>query len=91
MAKGGKRPGAGRPPGARNIRTVQAVQAAEATGETPLEYMLRVMRDGSAEIARRDEMAKAAAPFVHAKLTSVDSQVSANLDGPVTFTWLPSS
>lgn len=34
---------------------------------TPLEYMLHVMRDEEADPARRDRMAQAAAPFVHAK------------------------
>ena len=34
-------------------------------GMTPLEYLLGVMRDESAELHRRDEAAKAAAPFVH--------------------------
>jgi hypothetical protein len=34
--------------------------------------MLRVMRDDSAETSRRDDMAKAAAPYVHAKLASVE-------------------
>jgi hypothetical protein len=37
-------------------------------GETPLEYMVRVMRDPMQSNQRRDEMARAAAPYVHAKL-----------------------
>jgi hypothetical protein len=41
------------------------VQAAIAeTGETPRDYMLRVMRDETVDHARRDAMAKAVAPFV---------------------------
>jgi hypothetical protein len=39
-----------------------------ATGITPLEYMLAIMRDPTAETARRDEMAKAAAPYVHPRM-----------------------
>lgn len=35
--------------------------------QTPLEYMLAVMNDPSAGPNRRDRMAIAAAPFVHAK------------------------
>ena len=46
-------------------------QAAQ-NGETPLEYMLRVMRDQTQEYPRRDEMAKAAAPYVHARLNATD-------------------
>jgi len=34
---------------------------------TPIEYMMRVMRDEGADAARRDRMAVALAPFVHAK------------------------
>lgn len=45
------------------------VKAAE-NGETPLEYMLRIMRDRLEDNERRDEMAKAAAPYVHARLAS---------------------
>jgi hypothetical protein len=41
-------------------------------GETPLGYMLRVMRDSTADSARRDEMAKAAAPYIHAKLVATE-------------------
>lgn len=72
MPKGGKRPGAGRPKGARNRATEEARAMAEETGETPLSYMLRVMRDAEADEKRRDAMAQAAAPYVHAKLSSVE-------------------
>ena len=34
-------------------------------------------------------MAKAAAPYVHSKLAAVDATLQANVDGSVTFTWLP--
>jgi hypothetical protein len=34
--------------------------------------MLRVMRDTAAEYPRRDDMAKAAAPYVHAKLAAIE-------------------
>jgi hypothetical protein len=44
---------------------VRAVQA----GETPLEYMLRIMRSKGQPNKRRDEMARAAAPYVHSKVT----------------------
>ncbi|WP_260854985.1 hypothetical protein [Mesorhizobium amorphae] len=40
-------------------------------GQTPLEYMLRVMRDSRANGERRDKMAIAAAPYVHPKLANM--------------------
>lgn len=39
---------------------------------TPLDYLLEVMRDISEETAKRIDAAKAAAPYVHAKLQPVD-------------------
>lgn len=69
---GGKRPGAGRKPGVANKSNEEARRLAAATGETPLQYMLRVMRDPTVENDRRDDMAKAAAPYTHAKLASIE-------------------
>jgi phage terminase small subunit len=40
----------------------------EEVERTPLEYMLKVMNDTTADAARRDRMAIAAAPFVHGKI-----------------------
>jgi len=54
MPRGGKRPGAGRPPGAISKSTRAILEAAAAGGETPLEYMLRIMRDPREPAARRD-------------------------------------
>ena len=56
--------------------TVQAVQ----NGETPLEYMLRVMRDQLQDYDRRDKMAKAAAPYVHAQLAATTLDVTDKRD-----------
>jgi hypothetical protein len=68
MARGGKRVGAGRKPGAVSKSSEEARRKAAETGETPMEYMLRVMRDPTVDHDRRDKMAQAAAPYVHAKL-----------------------
>lgn len=72
MPKGGARPGAGRPKGVANKATLARAAEIAATGETPLEYMLRVMRDPGVDHGRRDEMAKAASPYVHARLAAVE-------------------
>ena len=75
--KGGARPGAGRPKGMPNRKTVeQAIEVAK-TGETPLAYLLRIMRDTEADEAKRIDSAKAAAQYVHPKLSAVDASVEA--------------
>lgn len=71
MPRGGARSNAGRKAGEPNKATAQLRAEIAATGETPLDYMLRVMRDRSAEHKRRDDMAKAAAPYVHSRLETV--------------------
>ena len=68
---GGRRNGAGRPKGALNVRTRIMLEEAMAGGEMPIAYMLRVMRDENAPDARRDEMAKAAASYLHSKQSLV--------------------
>jgi hypothetical protein len=70
--KGGKRPGAGRPKGAINKVSKAERERYAAEGELPLDYMMRIMRDSRYPKARRDEMAKSAAPYFHAKLSSVE-------------------
>lgn len=81
--RGGQRIGAGRKPGAINRATAAAREKAEATGITPLEFMLQVMRDEGAERSERLDMAKAAAPYIHARLSTVESNVTANLTASV--------
>lgn len=72
----------GRKKGTRNKKTAEVLQAVEAGGITPLQYMLDVMRgvtpkdatpaETIAFVTLRFEAAKAAAPYVHPKLTSVE-------------------
>lgn len=45
MAKGGARPGAGRKPGSATRKTREIAEQASADGITPLEVMLRAMRE----------------------------------------------
>lgn len=70
--KGGKRPGAGRPKGSANKASEEARKKAAEQGITPLDYMLSILRDDTQEASRRDDMAKAAAPYMHARLASVE-------------------
>ncbi|AOO81649.1 hypothetical protein BHK69_15375 [Bosea vaviloviae] len=52
-------------------RPTEAGPAAEG-GLTPLAYMLTMLRDESLEPKARFEIAKAAAPYVHAKLAAIE-------------------
>ena len=69
MARGGYRPGAGRPKRDVLEKTSKVPadirKAAVASNVTPLEYMLLVMNSAEADDGRRDRMAIAAAPYVH--------------------------
>jgi hypothetical protein len=71
------------------IGDVNPAASTAATTESPLDYMLRIMRDPAQDDDRRDAMAKAALPYIHARLTSIDGQVADNEGGTITFTWQP--
>ncbi len=80
--RGGRRKGAGRKKGAATKRTQELVERATASGVTPLEFMLQVMRGEPPEgatpseiiafVGLRFEAAKAAAPYVHPRLAAVE-------------------
>lgn len=71
MAKGKKT--GGRKKGSTNRRT-KALDKAAAKGLTPLDYMLEVMRNAKAKSNRRDDMAKSAAPYLHARRAPEDKK-----------------
>jgi hypothetical protein len=50
----------------------EARQKAAEGGIMPLDYMLTVLRDEEMDASTRMDAAKAAAPYVHAKLASVE-------------------
>lgn len=66
----GKKTG-GRQKGTPNRATAKREREVAKSGLTPLEYMLKVIRNPKADASRRDDMAKAAAPYVHPKLAAV--------------------
>jgi hypothetical protein len=70
--RGGKRPGSGRPKGVPNKANAERQAAIAASGLTPLDYMLFVLRNESADPHERMEAAKSAAPYVHPKLASIE-------------------
>lgn len=75
----GKKTG-GRKKGVPNKATLAKEAKIAASGLTPLDWMLQVLRDKNQPDERRDEMAKAAAPYVHPKLASVEGHLSGNLN-----------
>jgi hypothetical protein len=89
--RGGRRLGAGRPPGSKNQRTVEIARAAVEAGITPIEVMLSAMRElwdqGTPESKREAAaIAKDAAPYVHPRLASIDQTVK---EAPQYVAWLP--
>lgn len=79
--RGGRRAGAGRKPGAATQKTREIAEQMLVHGITPLEFMLKLMRrravhkDPKVQIAREAlafEAAKAAAPYVHPRLSSME-------------------
>ena len=79
--RGGARKNAGRKPGAATNKTREIANKASEAGITPLEYILSVMRDETTEPRERLSAAVAAAPYMHAKLSSVE--VSGKDGGPI--------
>lgn len=66
----------GRTPGTPNKKTAETQAAVMASGLTPLEYLLSVMRNEEADEQRRVAAANMAAPYVHARLSSIDATVT---------------
>lgn len=85
---GGKRPGAGRKPGAATQRTRDIADKAAADGVTPLEVMLATMRDAFDEGDRDVALAAArdAAPYIHPRLSAIAHKGPDG--GPVVLRWL---
>ena len=72
MARGGARAGAGRPKGGANKFNDEARAKAAAGGISPLDYLLGVLRDDTESKEVRIDVAKAAAPYLHARLAAVE-------------------
>lgn len=81
MAKGRKT--GGRQKGTPNRVTQELRARILASGLSPIDYMISVMRDTNAPRDIRLDAAKAAAPYVHQRLEAV--QVTGPDDGPLEF------
>ena len=76
MSHGGARPGAGRKPGTINRFSKDLLDKAAQSGQLPVDYMLGVMRDESLDTRLRIDAAKAAAPYIHQKLSAISVDVA---------------
>lgn len=79
MARGGRRPGAGRKKGTKidtaRQQMLARTQAVALADLTPLEFMLKVLRDESRDDAERMQAAIQAAPYVHPRLAATQMTV----------------
>ena len=69
VRQGGRRQGT---PNKRTLERQAEMDELLAAGDSPLAYMLGVMRDGRADPAMRLEAARTAAPYCHPRLSAVD-------------------
>lgn len=76
--RGGPREGAGRKRGARNKASAAREAAVAASGLTPLEFLLSLMRDETQPPAVRLDAAKSAAPFVHPRYAAIEHRGEAH-------------
>jgi hypothetical protein len=87
MAKGGARAGAGRPKGSVSRRHVEILSGAVSEGQTPVEFMLSIMRDERQDEKMRAWAAEKAAPYVHprpqpiARLIEIELPDTTTVDG----------
>lgn len=77
--RGGKREGAGRKKSAITTKVRELAVDALNGGQTPLDFLMSVMRDETNEKAMRIDAAKAAAAYVHPRLAAVDHSGSMTL------------
>lgn len=72
MPRGGRRQGAGRKKGVAAKKTREAANLILASGTTPLGYFQGLLEGTMAFDEIKFEAAKAAAPYVHARLAAVE-------------------
>lgn len=73
--RGGKRANSGRKAGGKNSKprlTAAVALRAAAEGCTPIEFLMAIMRDPDQNAALRVDCAKAALPYMHARLAPVE-------------------
>jgi hypothetical protein len=77
MAQGRKT--GGRQKGVPNKATAAKAAEIEASGLTPLDFMLSVLRDERNDLETRFKAAHGAAPYVHPRLSAIDATIDGGL------------
>ena len=72
--RGGFRPGAGRPRGAKTARL--PASATSEAGASPLDFLLGVMRDDAQPVETRMRAAALVLPFLHAKPAPIGAKAA---------------
>jgi len=62
----------GRPKGSHNKATLEQIEKIKESGQTPLEYLASIYQDPARDIKDRIDAAKAASPYVHSRLSSME-------------------
>jgi hypothetical protein len=72
--RGGARPGAGRKPGTANVKTREIADRAAKEGITPLDVMIKAMRETyeASGAAAAFQFARDVAPYMHPRISSVE-------------------
>lgn len=91
--RGGKREGAGRKPNSKNKRGKQLeamiatiMATAKDAGElTPLDFLLKVLRNDEMPFPARFEAAVKAAPYLHPKLSNIEHSGGLNINAQDAF------
>lgn len=65
--------------GVKAAKAVNAAHIQELGYPTPLEFLVRIYADDNIPRAERLDAAKAAAPYVHARLNSIDVNANVNI------------
>ncbi len=80
----------GRTKGTPNKASAAKAEAIAASGLTPLDYMLQILRDEDLAFDARLDAAKAAAPYVHSKLAMIDHRsTDGSLQPTIIFVGMP--
>lgn len=69
----------GKPKGVRAKAVVAREAEIKASGLTPLDYMIGILRDETQDQDKRFAAAKEAAPYVHPKLSAIDAKMTGDM------------